>query len=884
MINTDKTLLLHYHVDEQGNPIAVKIDNEVKQVSPIHHAVQLSQVPDEKHRMVIVDDLNNELIEVFNMDEIKENNYYINYTSSIVYFHPSKANKIYIFNYFGLGLEMVGASRIYDETTWTGEFIIRTIQEIIDKGRECIEALNTIGDAVKLLQRIENYIIVATELDIKLREDISIGNQLVIDLNNTIEIGTQLNTDLGVKINTGTVLRDDLIIKTNTANTSKTNLENATATADAKKTELDTSIANAQDDINTINARGNDSYIVLSTNWVGTEPNLTYTLNHGLNSKNLIVGAINDDTKFSSVPDFKYIDMNTIELQSTTKSNITVSINANYYSGKDANTVAQELIDARGGEVNLKSKINGIDTSINALNNEIITARGSDLTLDERLDGIDLDVNENKMYFLGELSKNSDSISNKTIKTTDSLSFKSINIIGDSISHGANVPKMYEDSWASILRKALNIEFDTKNYGYTNVISLLQNPIGTYEDLIDWDFNGGNYTLENTTDTLGFCKLLLTSSNTVIAKYRKDIKATKVYIGYKKELNSGQVKITVTEPSFIKSTVKVLDFSTLSQYGIVEFDTSNLSSLHSISFENISGTNSITGVYTIEDINKVVLNNYSRTGAKISDLGDNIINTVFNTNALIFALGHNDTNSESGLESYIEKCKQAWDLYKPEMYICNFIWTPYSPYVDGKLKELAKYCNAKYITIQDKVNDFNELVTEGFLSDGSHPTINGHKKIAEKVLASMNTSFKSKESIERYLYLNNSPNGSKENKFTELYVGECLKSQNGYNDFTNGFKDIFGYIDIPMMNGEVKNIYVPLPKSIVVNNVMGLNSNVSLNVTTGDNSGCQVLNSNISIANSSNVYISLSDVGSKLIAYGGNNCTFRVNYRITIFD
>lgn len=406
-MNDNRTILLKYNIDTNGVPTTVKIDKESNQISPLNNTIQLEQVPSEQNNIVVIDDVGNEMYEVDHLEDVTENSYHVNYHSGLVHFHPSKAGKTNVFSYYGVGYELIGASRVYDEHAFLGKYIFETLQELIDRGRECIDALNTIGNAIELLRRIENYIVVATELDIKLREDIATGDALHITLTNDIEIGSVLKDELEIVIENANESKADLEATTtnannkkvelegviSTANTSKTNLENATATADAKKTELDTSIANAQDDINTINAKGNDSYIVLSTNWVGTEPNLTYTLNHGLNSKNLIVGAINDDTKFSSMPDFKYIDMNTIELQSATRINITVSINANYYSGKDANTVAQEVIDARDGEISLKGKIDDINTSINALNTEIITARGSDLTLDERLDGIDLDIN-----------------------------------------------------------------------------------------------------------------------------------------------------------------------------------------------------------------------------------------------------------------------------------------------------------------------------------------------------------------------------------------------------------------------------------------------------------------------------------------------------------
>lgn len=410
-MNTNKTLIMHYNVDSQGNPIDVKIDREPSQVSSIHNTVQLEQIPSETHNIVILDDKNKEMYEVDNLEDINESSYYVNYNSGLIHFHPSKAGKTHIFSYYGKGYELLSASRIYDEHAHLGRYIFETLQELIDRGRECIDALNTIGNAVELLRRIENYIIVATELDIKLRDDISKGNVLHITLTNDIEIGTALKTSLEGTIAIGNTTKANLetTIKNandkkielegtiKTANTSKTNLDTSINLATIKKTELDTSIANAQDDINTINAVSNRTFTVPSTAWVGAEPELSYILEHNLGGVNLIVGVIDDDTKLSTLPDYKSIDSMKIELYATTRRNITVTINKSAYSGNDSEWVSQEVINARKGEVSLKAKIDSVDTNINALNNEIITARGSDSTLDERLDGVDLDISTTKL-------------------------------------------------------------------------------------------------------------------------------------------------------------------------------------------------------------------------------------------------------------------------------------------------------------------------------------------------------------------------------------------------------------------------------------------------------------------------------------------------------
>ena len=349
----DKTLIMHYNIDSKGNPTAVKIDEENKQVSSICYCVQLRQVPDEKYRMVVIDDKGNELTEVYNFEDIGENDYYINYISSVVYFHPSKAGKTYIFSYYGLGYELVGASRIYDEKSLDGKSIIKTLQDIIDKGRECIEALSTIGNAIELLRRIENYIIEATKLDVKLKEDIRIGDILHLNLTNDISTGTTLHNNLTNDITVGTKLKTDLDKNIATGTTVNNNLKSSITEGNTTKTKLDQSIAEAQDDIATIQSTGNGTWTIPSTAWVGTAPDLTYNLKHNMNSKNLVVSVVDTTTQKSVLPDYRIVDMNNIEIQSTKAMSITVTINAKYYSGKDANIIAQEVQDARGGEVDL---------------------------------------------------------------------------------------------------------------------------------------------------------------------------------------------------------------------------------------------------------------------------------------------------------------------------------------------------------------------------------------------------------------------------------------------------------------------------------------------------------------------------------------------------
>ena len=132
-----------------------------------------------------------------------------------------------------------------------------------------------------------------------------------------------------------------------------------------------------------------------------------------------------------------------------------------------------------------------------------------------------------------------------------------------------------------------------------------------------------------------------------------------------------------------------------------------------------------------------------------------------------------------------------------------------------------------------------------------------------------------------------SENGVSFNKtVTRLNLIGSQKTDNkGFTHLPNGFKMVFGYVDISLNNGESKSVYLTLPVEIDYTKIVSTSTNVIENVTKtvgtlpGIN-GIQILTSNLAIANNSAVYISLSDLSSKLTDYSGSGDTFRVQYQI----
>ncbi|HCL4447050.1 TPA: hypothetical protein N2D16_002654 [Clostridium botulinum] len=138
-------------------------------------------------------------------NNIAENEYIVDYKLGYVFFNEKMNDKTVETEYLGTGVVLYPASRIYD----TGrEDVIVTIQEMINGGREAIEAYCNIDTAIKTAE--EYYVKISTCVDgVKEISDtlkITIVDAKNIDniLNKTIEEARKINDTLGGTIIDGT--------------------------------------------------------------------------------------------------------------------------------------------------------------------------------------------------------------------------------------------------------------------------------------------------------------------------------------------------------------------------------------------------------------------------------------------------------------------------------------------------------------------------------------------------------------------------------------------------------------------------------------------------------------------------------------------------------
>lgn len=138
-----------------GNPIMIPT-TDVQECNN-HGIISLSLIPNESEGLEFPDLLN--MHEVYNAEDIiEENDFYCNYGRAELYLHKSKWNQKIKVKYMGKGISFIGANRIYTQRDKNGA-VTETLDYIIEKGWEAIEALEVIGDATIVVKELKEAIV-----------------------------------------------------------------------------------------------------------------------------------------------------------------------------------------------------------------------------------------------------------------------------------------------------------------------------------------------------------------------------------------------------------------------------------------------------------------------------------------------------------------------------------------------------------------------------------------------------------------------------------------------------------------------------------------------------------------------------------------------------
>ena len=227
MATVNKGILTKFYTDSDGNVISIKVNREQSQVSSINYVVTLEGIPEEFNRVTCINkDTGDVYTEVNSLSALQEGCFYVDYQLGKVYFNSTEAGKVVLFNYYSQGYELISTTRIFDETAYRENDIVKTLQDIIDAGRKGLDYLENIGQGDTLVAQLQ--------------EQVAIGNTCYSNLKSTVERGDSLNVTLEANIQTAT--------SKNTA------LVNNLATVDNKNSTLTSTINNARTAEGTLNS------------------------------------------------------------------------------------------------------------------------------------------------------------------------------------------------------------------------------------------------------------------------------------------------------------------------------------------------------------------------------------------------------------------------------------------------------------------------------------------------------------------------------------------------------------------------------------------------------------------------------------------------------
>ena len=156
MSAVNKSIYTSFFTDKEGNIVSIKQNNEQNQISSLNYTVQLKYLPEEFNRVVVVNKDSGEVLhEVNNLSALEQGMYYVDYNTGVVSFSSEDAGKVCLFNYYGLGYELISCARIFDQSALESNGVIRTIQDIINGGQSALDYLNTVGDGVALINNLK---------------------------------------------------------------------------------------------------------------------------------------------------------------------------------------------------------------------------------------------------------------------------------------------------------------------------------------------------------------------------------------------------------------------------------------------------------------------------------------------------------------------------------------------------------------------------------------------------------------------------------------------------------------------------------------------------------------------------------------------------------
>lgn len=340
----------------------------------------------------------------------------------------------------------------------------------------------------------------------------------------------------------------------------------------------------------------------------------------------------------------------------------------------------------------------------------------------------------------GATAEENNAVNYFDVQQTDPFGQRSIAVIGDSISHGANAPKIYEQSYLAIVKKALWADTGVENYGFASVENTMWNSKGEYHEVHNASWAADNrWKEERINDDLGRMRVSATAKGAALRfTVQKNFRYFTVY--YEKNPDGGVFDVVTSGGQRYRvDTSQGLDgYSTIGRSEMIAFPADKQFTLEVVSEGKPVGIN---GVGYYQDPQAPVINNYASNGSKLIDVSDEIIRFVCHADTLIMAHNYNDShfqgNVQANRDEFTRKINLIIRTVKQtgcRVIVHDLSWgLGHTDFYRSELQRLAEETGALYVSAQDQ---YGQPMLD-MLSDNVHPSVQGHQVIGEYLVSRM---------------------------------------------------------------------------------------------------------------------------------------------------
>lgn len=337
---------------------------------------------------------------------------------------------------------------------------------------------------------------------------------------------------------------------------------------------------------------------------------------------------------------------------------------------------------------------------------------------------------------------------------------KGVNILGDSISHGADSTDIPNNSWVGIFRKMLQIEYGGTHYGFCSFLDYLGVGTGEYHSVTRSGWSP--QTQENASHTMngrGYSANTPGSTIDVVVPTGE-----KMFAVWYSGGSTGVIDVKVNGAS-----VGTIDTS-VGPYGIARSDTfdivDNGFGKCDITLELSSGEATVCGMSYLDSEKTFQVNNFSDSGRRGRVPDEAVIEAACQgCQFLVWALGTNDDNFSAGSPE-IAQFRQRMDWLvqyatanDTKMYFLELNFRQYNDNaVRAEIRRAVSMIpSAELVSMPDLLKIGNRTAQlaalgsggSGFLyDDATHPSDMGHKVIAETLAQRCGLSVTSKRQAE----------------------------------------------------------------------------------------------------------------------------------------